>query len=321
MLAAYTIAEARLMPVSAGPPLPAEAVWIDLHEPTAEEDREVERLVGISIPTREEMAEIEISSRLYSEDDALYMTASVVIAGDTADPQVSPVTFILSADRLVTVRYSEPRAFKTFLREAERTETKFRSADDILIGIVEAVVDRAADVLETINTETDAVSRDVFRSDGVTRSEPLEYRAILKRLGRSRDLNAKVGESLVSLDRLTHFLGAECEELHPHLRERLERVLADIRSLTEHAGQASGTAVFLLDATLGLINTEQNAIIKIISVISVVIMPPMLIASVYGMNFRFMPELGWRLGYPLVLVAMALAAVLPYLYFKRRGWL
>ena len=289
--------------------------------PTPEEEAKVERVLGIDVPTREEMAEIEISSRLYKEGDGLYMTASLIVGGDTPDPQTCPVTFIIAAGRLVTVRYADPGVFRQVTRQAEKSDFNLKDADGVFIMLLEAIVDRTADVLEKVGAETDAISRIVFKPGTSKDSAARNYKADLHRLGRNGDLNSKVRESLVSLGRLVNFLSAECGELHPGLRERTDTIAADIRSLSDHVSYIAGTTTFLLDAMLGLINIEQNAIIKIVSVVAVLIMPPTLVASIYGMNFTFMPELDWRFGYPLALAAMIAAATLPYLYFKRRGWL
>lgn len=297
------------------------AVWIDLMTPTAEEEAKVERVLGIDVPTREDMAEIEISSRLYHEGDTLYMTASLIVGGDGPDPQTCPVTFIIAGDRLVTVRYAEPSVFRLVTRHAEKSDLNLKDADSVFIMLLEAIVDRTADLLEKVGAEADALSRIIFKKSDSKQAATHDYKAHLYRLGRNGDLNSKVRESLVSLGRLVNFLSAECGEMHPELRERTETIAADIRSLTDHASYVAGTTTFLLDAMLGLINIEQNIIIKIVSVVSVLIMPPTLVASVYGMNFHVMPELDWRFGYPLTLAAMVCAAALPYLFFRRRGWL
>jgi magnesium transporter len=203
----------------------------------------------------------------------------------------------------------------------KRGEANLRTADSVSIALLEAIIDRTADILEKIGADTDAISRSIFRTDQNEQAIRADYKTMLRQIGRSGDLTSKVRESLVSIGRLVNFLTAECGELHPALRERTGTMSADIRSLTDHATYVSNTAVFLLDAIVGLITIDQNNIIKIVSVVSVVIMPPTLIASIYGMNFEFMPELRWLVGYPLALCAMVGAAILPYWYFKRRGWL
>lgn len=321
MLDVYTLHNDRLVPPAPARELDASVAWIDLLHPTGADEAEVERLLGLDVPTREEMAEIEISSRLYRDNDALYMTATLLVGSEGPGPTASPVTFILTRGRLVTVRYSEPGVFRTFKQRAQRSDLDLTNADAIFLALIEAVIDRTADILEKAVAELDAVSSGVFQpqsaGDGLSR----DYKTVLRRIGRNGDLNSKVRESLVSIGRLVNFVAAECGDRGPGMRERLDTMAADIRSLSDHTSYVAGTSVFLLDATLGLINIEQNAIIKIVSVISVLVMPPTLVGTIYGMNFEFMPELNWRLGYPLALVGMVVSAVIPYWYFRRRRWL
>ena len=319
MLSLYSIIDGRLKPADSS--AESLAAWIDLLDPTTEEEKRVEKFLGIGIPTREEMAEIEVSSRLYRENDALYMTASLLVGGHTPLPTTCPVTFILAKDHLVTVRYADPSVFHTFPEQAQRTDARFKNADDVFLAFIEAIIDRTADILEKVAADIDALSTTIFAEDVENKPATKDQNALLRRLGRSGDLNSKVRESLVSTGRLVNFLAAECGDLHPLLHERTGTMSADIRSLADHASYLSNSSTFLLDALLGLINIEQNNIIKIVSVVSVLIMPPTLVASVYGMNFHFMPELDWRFGYPLAILAMILAAALPYWFFKRRGWL
>jgi magnesium transporter len=321
MLLAYGLKDEQLVRLAVNGDLPTDAVWIDLVFPSHDEETRVERLTKVEIPTREEMAEIEVSSRLYRENDTLYMTASLIVKGDAPAPQSCPVSFILTRQRLVTVRYSEPSVFRTFPQQAEKADSDLRSADSVLIGLLEAIIDRTADILERVSAETDAISLGVLQSETGKETMSRDYKAVLRRLGQSGDLNSKARESLVSLGRLVNFLHGECGDLHPELMGRTDIMATDIRSLSDHASYVAGTTTFLLDATLGLINIEQNAIIKIVSVVSVLIMPPTMVGTIYGMNFRYMPELDWRIGYPLALLAMLVSAVLPYLYFRRRGWL
>ena len=321
MLAIHALENGRLVPAATGTESPRDAVWFDLIHPTRDEEQRVERLLGIEVPTREEMAEIEISSRLYRENDVLYMTATLLVGGDGPTPQSCPVTFILAGKALVTVRYAEPSVFRVFVQQAGRSDARLRNADAVFIGLLEAVIDRTADLLEKVGADVDATSRGVFQNETAGARSSRDFQTTLRCIGRSGDLNSKLRESLVSIGRLVNYVSAECRDLHPGLGERSEIMAADIRSLADHASYIAGSTVFLLEATLGLINIEQNNIIKIVSVVSVLIMPPTLIASIYGMNFEFMPELDWRIGYPLALGAMLIAAAIPYLYFKRRGWL
>jgi magnesium transporter len=303
--------------------LPEEAVWLDLVAPTREEEHQVESLLGVGVPTREEMQEIEVSSRLYEENGALYMTDTVVSKAETEHPEASAVTFILSGDRLVTVRYAEPQSFVLFTARCQRSAGPYGRGDAVLVGILDALIDRMADVLERIGLEVDDISHDVFRHSGKPGGSG-DFQGVLRGLGRRDDLTSKVRESLVGTGRLLMFFGqfgTPDTKTSKDLRNRLRTMTRDVRSLIEHASFLSGKINFLLEATLGMIAIEQNAIIKIFSVVAVVFLPPTLIASIYGMNFEVMPELHWAIGYPLALALMVGSAVAPYLFFKRRGWL
>jgi magnesium transporter len=210
MLLAYGLKDERLVKLAVDRDLPDDAVWIDLVFPSHAEEALVERLTKVEIPTREEMAEIELSSRLYSENDTLYMTASLIVKGDAPAPQSCPVSFILTGKRLVTVRYSEPSVFRTFPQQAEKGDSDLRSADSVLIGLLEAIIDRTADILEKVSAETDAISLGVLQSEAGKETMSRDYKSVLRRLGQSGDLNSKGRESLVSLGRLVNFLRGEC---------------------------------------------------------------------------------------------------------------
>ncbi|WP_370285100.1 magnesium/cobalt transporter CorA [Pseudooceanicola nanhaiensis] len=296
------------------------ALWLDLVNPGREEEAAVERLLGLDIPTREEMNEIEISSRLYLENGGAFMTAILPAHTDGDDPEMEPVSFVLTSDRLVTVRYHEPRAFVSFPPRAERTALEVANAESVLVALLEAVVDRLADILERAARDIDAISRRIFRPSGdATR----DNQKTLEEIGRKGDLTSNIRDSLLTLERLAGFLGQVTvqRKSSKEIRERVKTLSRDIRSLLDHAGFLAQKVTFLLDATLGMINIEQNAIIKIFSVAAVIFLPPTLIASIYGMNFEHMPELDWLLGYPFAIGLMIVSAILPYAYFKRRGWL
>jgi magnesium transporter len=304
-------------------PLPATAIWLDLMTPTPDEEQRVESLLGAEIPTREEMQEIEVSSRLYEENGALYMTATVLSKADSDHPEASAISFILAADRLVTVRYAEPQSFELFAGRCQRSPGPYARGDAVLAGLLEALIDRVADVLERIGLEVDHISHEVFEHPATPRKAGA-FQRILRALGRRGDLTTKVRESLVGINRLLMYFaqsGTANTKTAKDLRNRVRTMSRDVRSLTEHASFLSGKINFLLDATLGMINIEQNAIIKIFSVVAVVFLPPTLIASIYGMNFQFMPEIDKVYGYPLALALMLVSAIAPLLYFKRRGWL
>ena len=312
----------RLRRVESDTNPPPATVWIDLVDPTAEEESEVERRLGIDIPTREEMEEIEISSRLYREDDASFMTATLPAQADGDDPHVAPVTFVLAGDRLVTVRYHEPRAFRTFPIRAEKVQMGCETGEGVLLALLEAVVDRIADILERAGRDIDGISRSVFQRRGAKPTRSQDFQEVLESIGRKGDLTSNIRDSLVTLERLIGFLGQTLQSRSSkETRERVKTLSRDVRSLADHASFLAQKITFLLDATLGMINIEQNAIIKIFSVVAVVFLPPTLVASIYGMNFRILPELNWPFGYPFAVGLMVFSAVLPYWFFRRRGWL
>ena len=298
----------------------ASAAWIDLFEPTDDEETAVERIIGAEIPTRSEMAEIEVSSRLYTERSAAVMTAPLLVRSRGENPETTDVTFVLTQRHLVTVRYAEPSAFATFAATAGRSPQVCAGPANALAGLMDAIVDRIADVMEDIGRELDDLSLGVF-SEGED-APARDFQGQMRVLGRNAHVVSKVRESLVALSRTIGF----AREID-HVREqkgaehKLRTVARDVEVLLEHAGFLSSKTNFLLEAMLGMINIEQNAIIKIFSVVAVMFLPPTLIASIYGMNFAFMPELEWKLGYPLALAAMVVSMFVPYLYFKRKGWI
>ncbi|MEH2492127.1 magnesium transporter CorA family protein [Bradyrhizobium sp. AZCC 2230] len=303
--------------------VPEHAVWIDLFNPNAAEDKAVEKLSGIAIPTREDMQEIEISSRLYIENSARYMTATLMCHSDTDMPRTTAVTFILGDHRLVTVRYDQPKPFALVEAKLARSCTPGITGEMVLMELLDAVIDRCADILERCGAEIDQVSHDIFEPESERHGHAKQYSQILISIGRKGDLTSKVRESLVSIGRVVAFLSAVVEGVKwsKDMREQLKTMQRDVVSLTDHASYLSSKITFVLDAMLGVVNLEQNNIIKLFSVMAVVLMPPTLIASIYGMNFKSMPELEWTHGYPYALVFMVCAAIVPYWIFKWKKWL
>ena len=303
--------------------LPENAVWIDLVNPTPAEDRAVERLAGVAIPTREDMQEIEISSRLYIENSTRYMTATLMCQSDTDMPKTTAVTFILAGRRLVTVRYELPKPFALVENKLARSCSPGITGEQVMMELLDAVIDRCADILERVGSDVDQVSHEIFEPESERHGNARRYSQILITIGRKGDLTSKVRESLVSIGRLVTFLSAAIEGVKwsKDMREQLKTMQRDVHSLTDHASYLSNKITFTLDAMLGVVNLEQNNIIKLFSVMAVVLMPPTLIASIYGMNFKDMPELGWTYGYPVAVIAMIAAAVVPYYIFKIKKWL
>ncbi len=304
-------------------PITDATVWIDLLNPTAEEDAFVEHALAISVPTRAEMREIEASNRLYQENGAHFLTAFIVYNVEAPVPLTTALTFILAGSRLVTVRYAEPKAFPLFLQRVEKGDLACDSAPGIMIGLIEAIIHREADLIEKIQDDVDRTAPIIFEIKGGQQTRTRRLDAILKAVGKQGDTNARAQESALSLDRLlTYFLNAVRErEDNIRIHSRIEIAHRDVNSLMEHMRFLSQRIAFLLDATLGMISTEQNQIIKLFTVASVMLMPPTLIASIYGMNFKHIPELEFLWGYPMALAAMVLSALVPFAYFRRKGWL
>jgi len=296
---------------------PADTVWIDLLNPTREEDKACEAFVGVELPTREEMEEIEASSRLYKDQGAAYMTAALLAQSTGDAPQIGPVTFVLVGERLVTIRYIEPRAFKLFISEAQAHNVSCATGEAVFLGLLEAITDRLADILEHAVAEVETLSSSVLRQP-----QKVDFRGVMRGLGASQALNAKVRESTASLARLMIFAaGAGHLEADADSRERLASLQRDLASLTDHAGFLSGNINFLLNAALGMINVEQNGIIKFFSVAAVVFLPPTLVASYFGMNFKYMTEFDWPNGQLMAFGLMVASILVPLWWFKHKGWL
>lgn len=321
MLVAYSSESGTLVsvPIGAEHALPADAIWIDALDPTADEEKKIEDFLGLDVPNREEMQEIEISSRLYQDGGALIMTATLIVGSETFNPISDPVTFVLAAHRLVTLRYAETLPFRAYATQVERAGALCATGEAVLADLLDAIVDRLADILERVQRNMDQLSLEVF---GAGNGVPdVNFKDVLRRIGHAQGLTSRARESLVSIGRLVTFLSRPGEgTVDESSGLNMETLSKDVVSLSDHASFLASSINFQLDATLGLINIQQNAIIKIVSIAAVVFLPPTLIASIYGMNFDFMPELGWPMGYPFAVLLMILSAVMPYWFFKQRGW-
>ena len=303
--------------------LPDNAVWIDMVEPSREEETNIERLLGLEVPTREDMKDIEPSARLYVENDAVFLTASLLWKADTNLPMLTDVAFILTGDRLVTIRYARPKSFALFIAALQRIPNERMTGTSLLAKLLETIVDRTAEVLEQTVAGIDILSVHVFGDRVKKIRRPANYlEEKLKDIAGYHRTLSKVRDSLSSLSRLLTFLNTiPAMQEDQEARELCRNVSRDVQSLSEHASFVAGNITFLLDASLGLINIEQNSIIKIFSIASVVFLPPTLVASVYGMNFELMPELHFAYGYPASLLLMVVSAIVPFFFFRWKGWL
>ena len=311
--------------VDAHSSIPQNATWVDLEEPTQEEEALVERCIRMDVPTEEEMAEIEPSSRLYEQGGALYMTVSVLFGVQDGEPRTAPISFVLTDNRLVTVRYATPKPVRAFADHARRDPALVRDAPTVLVRMLDAIIDRLADELENVSGEIEQISAHIFHRGMDERRIPAaRLTALLTRIGRTQTLLTKIRYSAVSTLRMLSFLSGTQrahDEKGADLRHHLTSLTTDATSLGEHASFLSDNLQFLLDASLGLISIEQNAAMKLFSWAALVFLPPTLIAGIFGMNFHYMPELDWKWGYPASLAAIVASAVLPILYLKRRGWI
>ncbi|MDO8605287.1 MAG: magnesium transporter CorA family protein [Phaeospirillum sp.] len=302
----------------------AQAMWIDLLRPSPEEVATVEAATGIRIPPHEKMQEIEASSRLIRRGNAVVVTVPVLTGSGGSEPRNSAITFIFSGRQLVTVRYDTPHAFNAYLELLALGELSPTSAGEILLGLMEAVVDRIADVLEGLGMDLDAMSHRVFHQHTMDhkrrRASSRELESLLRSIGRDGDLSGKARETLLGMKRMVSFLphGDTAPEV---TAARLETIGHDVQSLAEYVDFLGNKISFLLDATLGMISIQQNQIIKLFTIMSVLFLPPTLVASWYGMNFRIMPELQWEYGYAYAIALAVAAALLPYWLFKRKGWM
>jgi magnesium transporter len=300
-----------------------EVLWIDLYDPTPDERKMVNAALGMELPTREDMEEIEASSRLYAEDGGLFMTTLVLANSGTEKPVAAVVTFVLAHEKLITIRYTEPQPFRTFVTRCGRSFIGANKSENVLMALLDVIVDRLADILERVSSEIEIISQRIFDPDGDER--PItsgDFQRVLRSLGRRQDLGGKIRDSLLSISRMLAFLQPAMDtKPNKDVLAHVKMLLRDVASLQDHSTYLTGKLSYLQDATLGLINIDQNNIIKIMSVAAMVFLPPTLFASIWGMNFHFMPELNQWWAYPLSLVVMAFSAVLPYLWFKRRGWL
>jgi magnesium transporter len=333
MLRVYRREDSRLVPSDLdltphSPPADvAGALWLDLISPAREEVHFTEHLLGISIPTREEAQEIEVSARLYHEDDAEFMTMTGVSQLESDGPMTTPISFILKGETLVTIRYAQPKPFFTYATRAQKTgAVPCIDSEQIMLGLVEALIERMAEALEKTGRNLERLSRQVFRYQppGGKGSKSRDFQQIIEEIGARGDLLAMIRKSLVSLNRLLAYhntTGKAAQGPNKDAAAWVKDMLQDIVALSDHATYLSNKTNFLLDATLGLINLEQNEIIKIFSIAAVCLMPPTLVASSYGMNFKHMPELEWLFGYPYALVLMLITAIIPFVWFKRKGWL
>jgi magnesium transporter len=296
----------------------AAAVWIDLLSPTGDEMERVKQATKLRVPAESEISEIESSSRLAFEDGAYRVSTPLVAPRPDGDLELSSVGFVLSSRVLLTVRSAALPSFDAIHESCKAQPV--RSSEESFLRIFEVVVDRSADKLEQAGAVCDELSRGAFRSSGRDKGTG-DLRSALRRVGTVADRTSTIRDALLGIGRIAAFVMESGIEGAPAVSAaRMKAIRADVTSLTDYEAHLSGKVQFLLDATLGFINIEQNEIVKTLTIASVVGIPPVLVAGIYGMNFRFMPELSWTWGYPMALGLVVVSALLPLVWFKRRGW-
>jgi magnesium transporter len=313
-----------LFVIPASPGALSDAVWIDLLNPTDDERRQVEQATRLRLPTKGEIDEIESSSRVFSEGGASYLSTPVLESMDSATGAVSSVGFVLSPSQLVTLRFGHVAAFDEVA--VAFTKTAPPTAHEAFLTILEGIVEQTADALEHASDELEQISHEAFRADRAGRRKKAKtseaLRSALRKVGQMGDGISHVRNTLLGLARIATFVHEKANQGAPAADQaRMAAIRGDIASLNDYQANLSGKVQFLLDATLGFISIEQNDIFKALTVASVVGVPPVLLAGIYGMNFKHMPELEWSLGYPFALALIVASAVVPFAWFKWRGWI
>lgn len=304
--------------------IPPNTVWMDLIDVTQEEEQKLEKLLHINIPTPEETKNVSISNRLYEENDAIYMSiTSFINKGINIDTlEVEVITFIVVKGILITSRDTDFDLFGHHLPSfSSRLAPSNNFALTLLLMFLKKIINDTASLLEQVGHNLDN-QNDNLLNFNEKRDPKFSHKNILKEITISGNTVSQIRESLTSFNRMTIFLSqSSLLNKKPKTIDDLKNILNDLSALSDQATFISNKIIFLLDATLGQINIEQNNIIKIFSLVSAIFLPPLLIASIYGMNFKFIPELNWIASYPIVLIVMVLSSWLPYRYFKRKKWL
>ena len=318
-----TMIERKMIEVN--DPIPSNTIWIDLIKPQKNEEKYIEKILSIEAPTEEEMGKFEVISPFYMEKDVEYMTVTIMDKFCENYPDSTAITFILTKKYLITTRYDTPKSFDYMTSWIIRNRNKSFAPDYILTKIIDFVVNCCADILEEVGNKIDQLLKKVFEKPiDKKKNSSAFYNKIIRKIGNTGTVISKNRESLVSLNRMIIYFSQIDNERYMNKQDsslRIKHISREISSLGEYANFLSQRNSFLLDATLGMISVEQNIIIKVFTVASAVFMPPTLIASIYGMNFKIMPELHLKFGYPITLISIIVSAILPYLFFKRKGWL
>ncbi|WP_027571880.1 magnesium transporter CorA family protein [Bradyrhizobium sp. WSM1743] len=307
-----------------GAEMPSEIIWADLLNATEEEKQFVERLLKISIPSEESLSEIEASSRLIFDHGTLYLSSPAVRLSEDDEAEITPVGFVIGPHVLVTVRFAELPIFDD-ISKSVGSDASLENGMCVFASLLEAMIDRGADVLEHLGAKVDQLSRGVFKGGLVRTQRPVrssrKMREALEMIGELANRLAKARDVLLGVGRIASFAGdVGSEWITASSKKRLEAVSKDVVSLSDYETRLSDKIQLLLDAVLGFVNIQQNELFKILTIVSVVGVPPTILVGIWGMNFKHMPELDWTFGYVLAWLAVIASGVLPLIWFKRRGW-
>jgi magnesium transporter len=311
--------------IKANDPIPSNTIWVDLINPNPQEEKYIEKILNIEAPTEEEMDKFEVISPFYKEKGVEYMTVTIMDKACGNYPDSTAITFILTNKYLITTRYDKPQSLDYMNSWIVRNKSKTFSSEYVLTTIIDFIVNCCADILEEVGNEIDNLLKVVFEKPTDKKKNSSElYNDIIRRIGCTGTIISKNRESLISLNRTIIYFSQIDNAKYMNNKDsrlRIKHISREISSLSEYANFLSQRNSFLLDATLGMISVEQNIIIKVFTVAAAIFMPPTVIASIYGMNFKFMPGLSYDFGYLYALAFIIISALAPYLYFKRKGWL
>lgn len=317
-LSAYHLVDRRLAKVAIRCRQDLEAitpVWIDLLAPSKAQRHLLSQHYGLDLPNLTELGDLEASARHYLTQEQIYIHSDFLLDRE-GDSRTVPVLFILASGCLFSVRGEELPVFRLQRLRARTQPGMVKDGKDILLDLYSAEAEYSADALEEIYLALEAVSKQVLSQDV---SDEMAAK-ILADIAEQEDLNGRIRRNMLDTQRAVSFL-LRRKLLNKAQQEDVQQILRDIESLNSHTAFLFDKINFLLEATVGFININQNKVVKIFSVASVALLPPTLIASIYGMNFQYMPELAWELGYPFALSLMLVSVVVPFIYFKRKGWL
>jgi magnesium transporter len=315
----------KIKSISLDQEIPENTVWIDLVNITQDEENKLEEYFNIDIPTHEETRNISVSNRLYEKQNAIFMTITIYLSqdGNLCNLEAHNISFVIVKGILITIRDIDSNIFDSLLHSVEPKHISLENVCfALMIILLEKIINDTAAFLENIGHNLDQQNENIINPAPTNDSNKINYKTLLKEITNIGSSVSKTSESLIIFNRMLTFLSQSdlIKSQENHINH-IKIFLKDIDALRSHTSFLSNKISFLLDATLGLINIEQNNIIKIFSVVSVIFMPPTLIASIYGMNFDIIPELNWVGGYPFAIIMMLISSWIPYKYFKKQKWL